>query len=308
MSRPVESAVHSIRAADVPAGKPLRLFLSGVVVIVLAIAGFALLSEAFASGGQTVYLANIDPGGKSIPVKPSLLVTGAGRASAPAEQAVIQLLIVRNRPYSPNFVTVVPTSSSDRDGSLEPVVEAIMSTGIVSSAIDVVSSPSLISVCNNSSQCSAARINITVARPTLDRLNQIVDAAGAAAGEQGLTVQDVGVGYTVADCRPIQAAAREAAVKDGQSRAEDQARVMGVSLGELLVSNEPAPNEPLDANGCVPLHGKTDDAWWTPGSIGLTVPPFDPEATPEVAVDLEVSLAYAIVAAPAGSNPTPTAH
>src|SRR5262245_5327299 len=81
----------------------LRPFLAGAVVIALAIAGLAFLSEAFANGGQTVYLANIDPGGKSIPIKPSLVVTGSGRATAPPERAVVQLLIVRAAPYSKDF-------------------------------------------------------------------------------------------------------------------------------------------------------------------------------------------------------------
>jgi hypothetical protein len=107
-------------------------------------------------------------------------------------------------------------------------------------------------------------------------------------------VQDVGVGYTIGDCRPLHAKARDAAATDARGRAEAQAKALGVTLGALVVSSETAPTEPEDANGCPPFHAANGDAWWTPGSIGLTVPPFDPLTVPQVAVSLQVTLAYAI--------------
>jgi uncharacterized protein YggE len=291
-----------------PAGKPIRLFLTGVVVVILAIAGFALVSEAFAGGGQTVYLANFDPSGGSIPLKPSLVVTGSGRATAPAERAVIQLLIVRNAPFSSAFTTPTAGSSSQESGSLTPIIDAVMGVGIDESAIQIISSPSIISVCNDSAHCSAVRVDITIDKPVLEKLNAVVNAAGAAAGAQQLTVQDVGAGYFVADCRLLQSDARLAAAQDARARAKAQAEVLGVTLKELLVSNEPAPTEPLDASGCAPLHGANDDQWWTPGSVGLTVPPFDPQAVPAVTLDLQVTLAYAITEAPnGGADATSTA-
>jgi uncharacterized protein YggE len=273
-----------------------RPFLAGVVVVALAIAGLAFLSEAFASGGQTVYLANIQPGGKDFPTQPSIVVTGSGGASAPAERAVVQLLIVRAAPYSQDFTsdTPAPTSTAGAAGSIAPVIDAIQALGVLEGAIRVLSSPSLISVCPNSAHCSAVRVEVTVEKPDLDLLNAIVDGAGEAAGKEDLTVQDVGVGYGIADCRPLHERAREAAATDARTRAEAQAKVLGVTLGPLVVSSETAPAEPGDASGCAPLHGSNDDAWWTPGSVGLTVPAFDPQAMPEVVVDLQVTLAYAI--------------
>lgn len=65
-------------------------------------------------------------------------------------------------------------------------------------------------------------------------------------------------------------------------------------LGTLVVSSETAPTEPDGANGCAPFRAAAGDAWWTPGSIGLTVPSFDPRAAPEVVAGLQVTLAYAI--------------
>jgi uncharacterized protein YggE len=272
----------------------LRPFIAGAVVVALAIAGLALLSEAFASGGQTVYLANIEPGGNEFPTQPSIVVTGTGGASVPAEQAVIQLLIVRSEPFSRAFASDAAPAATGTGGSLAPVIDAIQAEDVEEGAIAVVSSPSLISVCSNSAQCSAVLVEVTIERPDLDRLNAIINAAGEAAGKEKLTVQDVGVGYRVADCRSLREQARAAAAADARARAEAQAKVLGVALGSLVVSSETAPTEPDDANGCAPAHGSTDDAWWTPGSTGLTVPSFDPQTEPAVVVGLQVTLAYSI--------------
>ena len=279
-----------------PASRSLvRPLLSGAVVLVLAVGGLALLSEAFASGGQTVYLANIQPGGQDFPTQPSIVVTGSGGASAPAEQATIQLLIVRPAPFSRGFAAGTPVASDETGpGSILPVIDAIRGQGVEEQAIRVVSSPSLISVCTNSAQCSAVLIEVEIERPSLAGLNAVVNAAGEAAGQQSLTVQDVGVGFRVADCRPLRDQARLAAAVDGQARAEAQAAALGVTLGLLVVSSETAPPEPADAAGCTAARGTNGDAWWTPGSVGLTVPSFDPQAEPRVEVDLHVTLAFAI--------------
>lgn len=36
------------------------------------------------------------------------------------------------------------------------------------------------------------------------------------------------------------------------------------------------------------------DSWWTAGSVGLTVPAFDPSAPAEATVEVQVSLLYSI--------------
>jgi uncharacterized protein YggE len=294
--------MRTIPQAQSPSRLSLRPFLAGAVVVALAIGGLALLSEAFASGGQTVYLANIQPGGNEFPTQPSIVVTGTGGASMPAEQAVIQLLIVRAAPYSREFATNRAPAATGTGGSLAPVIDAIQAEGVEEGAIAVVSSPSLISVCSNSAHCSAVRIEVAIEKPSLDRLNAVIDAAGEAAGKEDLTVQDVGVGYHVADCRPLREQARAAAAADARARAEAQATVLGVTLGPLVVSSETAPTEPDEANGCAPARGSTDDAWWTPGSTGLTVPSFDPQIEPAVTAGLQVTLAFAI-GSDAGASP-----
>src|SRR5215210_6085021 len=78
--RPTEEP--AMRAARISG----RSLVYGLVVVILAMTGLALLSEALAKGGSTVYLANITAGSGSVPTEPSIVVTGSGRATAPAER------------------------------------------------------------------------------------------------------------------------------------------------------------------------------------------------------------------------------
>jgi uncharacterized protein YggE len=278
---------------------PVRPILLAIVVVALAMAGLALLAEAMTGGGGTVYLANLNSGSKSAVAQPVVEVVGYGVASAPAEQAVIQVLIVRDSPFGDDAQptsttgTTTPTSGRSRD-SMTPLIDSLMSIGVNEEDVFVLTSPSLISVCNNYSRCSSARVDVTVDQPTLDRINTIVNAIGAEAAQSGMTVQDVGVGYSIADCNVLTRNARQIAITDAQKRATEQAEVLQVNLGKLLVSSELAPTSPRDATGCTILQTTFGDSWWTAGSSGLTVPAFNPSAPAEASVTVQVLLAYAI--------------
>jgi uncharacterized protein YggE len=293
-----------MRAARIPG----RSLVYGLVVVILAMTGLALLSEALAKGGSTVYLANISAGSGSVPTEPSIVVTGSGRATAPAERAVVQLLVVRDEPFGGDNAwgaMASPTTGAGSRDSIATVTSAINEAGVEGTAVRTVASPSLISVCQTNAPCSSTRIDVTVEEPTLERLNAIVDAAGEAAGEGDMTVQDVGAGYSVADCAPLQAQARLAATADARNRAAAQAAALGVELGKLLLANEAAPAATTDAGGCVPAQGTSVDTWWSPGSFGLSVPSFDPLAAPEAAVSIQVTLAFAINGDPTAPTAIP---
>jgi uncharacterized protein YggE len=287
-----------------PAAKiPFRPILLALVVVGLAMAGLALLAEAMSGGGGTVYLANINSGSNGAIAQPNIEVVGYGVAKGPAERAVLQMLIVRDQPFaessqptpgvSTTTGTMTPTSNSDR-GSMTPVINALLVAGVKEEQIVVLSSPSLIAACTNSNRCSSTRIDVTVEQPTIEFLNTVVNAVGQEVAQAGMTLQDVGVGYTVNDCSVLTRQARELATSDAKTRASQQAEVLGVALGQLLVSSELAPETPRDATGCPALPSGYADSWWTAGSSGLTVPAFDPGVAPQASVTVQVALAYAI--------------
>jgi uncharacterized protein YggE len=272
-----------------------RSLLYGVVVVVLAMTGLALLSEALAKGGSTVYLANFNTDSGSIPTEPSIVVTGSGRAIAPAERALVQLLIVRDEPFRGEAGWgSLGTPAAGAGDAMAEVTDAIREAGVERAAVRVVASPSLISVCQTNAPCSSARIDVTIEEPDLEKINAIIDAAGEATGEADMTIQDVGAGYSVADCRALQADARTAATADARARAAAQATALGVELGGLLLASEAAADVATDAAGCPTIKGASVDAWWSPGSFGLSVPSFDPLAVPEAVVELQVTLAFAM--------------
>jgi uncharacterized protein YggE len=265
--------------------RSLRPVLTGLVVVALAITGLALLSEAFANGGQAVYLAHISASATLVPVAPSLVVTGGGRATAPAEGAVLQLLIVRSGTDLTSGLTANP---------IDAVIHDIRAAGVVETAIVLATVPPPTDVCGAEAGCSAVRIEVTIDHPDLTRLNAIVDAAREAASVHLLRMPSVGAGYRVADCRALQELARESAVADARARADAEARVLGVSLGRLMIVSEAAPTGQPDATGCPLIHGGRGDSEETTGTAGLTVPPFDPLAAPVATATMQVTLAFAI--------------
>ena len=302
----VREVRHEMRTSPIakPATRiPFRPILLALVVVGLAMAGLALLAEAMSGGGGTVYLANINSGSKGAVVQPNIEVVGYGVARGPAERAVIQLLVVRDQPFADSAQptpgtsgvpgTTTPTSGSSR-GSITPVINALLVAGVAEEEIVVISSPSLIAACTNSNRCSATRLDVTVMQPAIERLNTIVNAVGQEVAQTGMVLHDVGVGYTVADCSALTRQARELATNDAISRASQQAEVLGVTLGPLLVSSELAPEVPRDATGCPALPSGYADSWWTTGSTGLSVPSFDPAVPAEASVTVQVALAYAI--------------
>lgn len=211
---------------------PVRQLMLGIVVVGLAMVGLALFAEAMASDGGTVYLAKFTSSGSSQTIGPSLEATGYGRASAPAERATVQVLLIRDIPYGGDGQSGSSSSSSSSDGSgrrgrsasLSAIISALESEGVSEDAITIVTSPSLISVCNNYSRCSSARLDVTVEQPTIERLNAIVDSIGRTAISSGMVVHDVGVGYSVSDCRALTRQARELATADAKARAQEQAK------------------------------------------------------------------------------------
>src|SRR5262249_41309325 len=157
-----DPAMHTHLTAGPAPRRPPRPLLAGAVVVALAIAGLALLSEAFANGGQAVYLAHISASATLVPVAPSLVVTGSGRATAPADGAVLQLLLVRPGTDLTSGLTANP---------IDAVVHDIRAAGVVETAIVLVTIPAPSYVCSAEAGCSAVRIEVSIDHPDLKRLN-----------------------------------------------------------------------------------------------------------------------------------------
>lgn len=286
-------AAPAVRTAASFSWRPILL---AILVVLTAMIGLALLTEAMSDGGKTVYLANFTSDSHIGPTGPSIVVTGTGRATAPAERATIQLLVTSAEQYYPGMNTEPgpeATPGAAERARVEPILRALADQGVAEDAVQIVVSPAISGSCfNPSGGCFAARIDFTVAEPTLDRLNTLINAASAAAPEVNLMVDHVAAAYEVGDCAPLQRTAREEATEDARRRAEQQADVLDVALGDLLLSSEIPPA--VADGGCgVPQSNQPSYDIYGRAYQGMA-PAFDPTAPPEAVAVVQVNLAYAI--------------
>ena len=142
-----------------------------------------------------------------------------------------------------------------------------------------------------------ARITLTVANPAAEQLLSIVTEAVVIAEIEQLAVSSVGAMFTVSDCASLDRAARQAALDDARAKAEVQADLIGVSLGDIvsLADDMYGYGTGTPSSGCEPeVPGMT---YFGDPFSGATLPPFDPTRdAPEVQVlrMARVTFAFAV--------------
>ncbi|MGH2561079.1 MAG: SIMPL domain-containing protein [Thermomicrobiales bacterium] len=274
-----------------------RNVLLAILIVLTAMIGLALLTEATSDGdGSPVYLANFSSSSQIGPNGPSIVVTGTGRATAPAEHATIQMLVTSSDQYYPGMRTEPEpeaTPGAAERTRVEPILRALAEQGVEEQSIEVIVSPVLgCSYFGPTGTCFSARIDFTVEQPTLEMLNAMINAAGAAAPEVSLLIDRVGATYEIGDCAPLQRTAREQATEDARHRAEQQAEVLDVALGDLLLSSEIPPAATGGGCGLPQAEQPSFDVYGR--AITGMAPTFDPTSPPEAVAVVQVNLAYAI--------------
>lgn len=245
----------------------------------------------------------------SAPTPQGLTVIGYGQASAKADSATLQLLIA-----DPNagfhqavmvgpdggVATPAPTPVIDRRAQLTPIVDAITAQGIKADAITVVISPTQSDAMSGPAGVVVGRIDLTMSKPTLDKLNKIFDAVQHAAAQEQLALGQIGASNAVKDCQTLNQEARKAAIEDARTNAKTQADLLGIQTGPVTASTDLAAGSPLALLYGFPVSGGCTPP--TPpisyGDLGLSVslPTFDPATEPTVTVYAQVSLTFAIAA------------
>lgn len=279
---------------------------SGVVAVVvvgllvlMALGGRAEVAEGRAQGeaGQAASASG----------EQSITTVGYGQASVPAETVVVQFVVSTQEAFGGPFPRLSPndTLGEAERAAAEPIVQALGEAGVAEDAIEVLTSPALGSGFGPQGGRGVYRLDLTVEGPdvTLEGLNEIVNAAGQATAEEGQILAFIGARYLVSDCGPVRLASREAANEDALARAEEQAALMGVGLGEELRSVDGAAAAgsagfspfggvlPTGVGGCDPV---TDPSVTFGVGASVSVPAFDPVAPAEVAVYTEVAVTYAV--------------
>ena len=220
---------------------------------------------------------------------PSVVVTGLGLASAPAETATIQVLLVSSGAFGGQ-----PMGPRLTETDLAPVVDALTAAGIDEADIQLVTGPGVVSAFYGPGGPSLALVEAILRDPTSDGVADAIAAADEAATSNGLAVQQVGAEYDLADCASLLREARQAAIDNAQAEAEELAELVGSELGDLLqVGSSPTyfsgPPVAADDGGCPP--SPETGVYGPSGSIGA---PYDASAPVEARVYATVTLTYAL--------------
>jgi hypothetical protein len=237
-----------------------------------------------------------------------ITVIGYGKSSAPAETAEIQLIASQEEYYGPARAPAPAAmpGAQERE-AVGPLVEGLIAAGVPEEDIEIVVS-AVISGFYGSSGPGVARVEIAIDNPTQERIDELINAATVGGAEQNLLVSQIGVGYGVADCAPLEREAREAAFDDARTRAELQAELMGVRLGDPVAASDVPINFSEALSGYIYGYTPTQLACSPPvpaptSGGAVSVPPFDPTDEAEVNVYAQVAVTFAIEAE-AGATPT----
>jgi uncharacterized protein len=236
-----------------------------------------------------------------------ITVIGYGEASAPAETAEIQL-IASQEDFGPERAPDPDaTPGAEERKAVGPLVAGLIAAGVPKADIAVVVG-AVISEFYGPVGAGVARVDIALDNPTPERIDELINAATVGAAEENLFVSPIGVGYDVADCAPLERAARQAAFEDARTRAALQAELMGVRLGDPVAASDVPITVSEVLNAFYGIATPTQLACSPPVPVPssgspVSVPPYDPTAEAEVDVYAQLAVTFAIAAEPAA---TPT--
>jgi uncharacterized protein YggE len=220
---------------------------------------------------------------------PSIAVTGTGKASAPAEGAVIQI-VVRRSDVALGDAAATPATEPLTEADVQPVVEALVAAGIPAAAIEILITP--VAPFIGPFGPGTAQILAAGDETVVAILGTAIPAAIDAALAANLAVDQAAAGYTVTDCAAVETAALREAVDNARAQAEQLAEILGVELGDLtLVARQPSYatyGGPAGGPCAEPLTVESVKV----GSVYL--PPFNAAIAPEFEIYATVNLTYAI--------------
>lgn len=227
-----------------------------------------------------------------------ITVIGYGQSSAPAETADLQLVASAAEFGAPRAPDPGATPGAEEREAVVPMVEALTAAGVAEEDISVVISP-VIGLFYGPGGPGVARIDVTVDNPTPERIRELIDAAIVGAAQEDLILNQIGVGYGVADCAPLEREAREAALANALARGELQAELMSVPLGQAVAASDVPVNysEALAAyyGGFAPTQVACSPPAPAPTTGSpVSVPPYDPTDEAEVNVYAQVAVTYEI--------------
>ena len=163
---------------------------------------------------------------------PGITVLGYGEASVKPDGATIQLGITSSQQY---YGPGPPPAGPVAEEVMQQLVDALVKAGVNND--DIEANPNASSYLGSGTN---ALFTARIANPSKveDILDAFNDAVENLEDEDEYSVQYANVRYTVQDCAPLEAKAREEALKDADARARGYADLMGASLASLAAVSE----------------------------------------------------------------------
>lgn len=276
------------------AGGGLRSIGGRIAAAALAGAiGFSLIGGATAQAG---------PGPQTSPVAvsyggPTVVVTGWGTATAPADGAIVQLVArqlgvadsgASGSGGQPGTVTGVPTPP--KKNQVDAVMNALVNAGLskAATAAAIVPEGPYSSTFGQGVDIIAFKLDAS----QIKKIGKYIDIARKSGEEAGISYDAINLVYTVADCNALANASMNAAIANGKAQADLLAPALGFTLGELLQAAS------LSSYGKYYAGGNGGTYCSQPITLDAArttyLSPYDPTASAEVVIYSSISLTYAL--------------
>ena len=236
-------------------------------------------------------LALVTPSLASAASSEGVSTVGYGTASAPAETATVRFSVIDYN-YNP---AAAQLSDEQVRTTIQPVIDALVDAGVPEGTMEIIVGPRLVEMTKYEGP-ALALLRLEIADPTADRVGEIIAAATTGATAARLSLGTTGVLYGIADCATLDRQAREAAIADARSRAETQADLLGIELGEVVGSRDlPIASQTINGPYGPITAGTSCTPPMPPVSFGASnLPPFDPTAEATVTIYAQVELTWEV--------------
>lgn len=223
-----------------------------------------------------------------------ITVTGIGRATAPAETAIVVISVGSGTYMAGDIADMAPTPETPARDIAQPVVDALSASESGIGEIEVLRDP-YSGEYGSYGEPLSAMIRFEVADPSTSDLQALIDPAVRAAVNAGLYVYMTSVVYSITDCTPLYQEARADAVADARESADLQAAALDVTLGDVVSARDtPAALYSGPWLGPTPLNSCTHGIGDVKMISTYGGPVFDPQQPAEVSVQMAVEITFEI--------------
>jgi uncharacterized protein len=257
----------------------MRSKLSMIIVLVSVVLAVSLLGIALAGcAGGSAAAADIQPVNVNVNNQQGIWVSGEGKVTVTPDIATLSLGVSAQ-------ASTVAEAQSQAATAMDKVISTLKANGVAQKDIQTqyFNIQQMTRYDNNSQQSVVTGYMVsnvvTVKIRTMDKVGSIIDAVAAAGGDY---TRINGISFSVDNPEQYYTDARKLAMEDAKAKAEQLARLSGVSLGRATYISESTSSTPIPYPVIV---GRADMAGATPTT---SISPGETDVT------LNVQVAYAI--------------